>query len=233
VTCLIIAHRGASAERPENTLAAFRRARARRADGLELDVRVTRDGVPVVFHDAGLFRLTGVHGRIAARTWPELKKLRVHGAEPIPRLTEVLRFARGHTLVQIEMKSGTQVAPVVRAIRAARAAQWVILASFSSGLLRTARRLAPAVPRMLITEGRRAPAVLVRRLALLGATGLSVNHRAVRSAAWVQYFQSRGYTVWCWTVNDRARMRRLAAWGVDAILSDNPALLRGLLRQKS
>jgi len=229
----VIAHRGASAEQPENTLAAFRRALALGADGIELDVHVTRDGVPVVFHDASLLRLTGVRGRIAQQAWPALRRLRVLGTEPIPRLAGVLRLTRSQILVQIELKAGVPVAPVVRAIRAARTAQGVILASFALGLLRTARRLAPAVPRMLISEGRRPPAALLRQLAALGAAGLSVNHRAIRSAAWVRFFQARGHTVWAWTVNDPVRMRRLVGWGIDAILSDNPALLRGVLREKS
>jgi glycerophosphoryl diester phosphodiesterase len=57
--------------------------------------------------------------------------------------------------------------------------------------------------------------------------GLSVNHRAIRSAAWVRHFQTRGYAVWSWTVNDPAVARRLAGWGVDALLGDDPALLQG------
>ena len=230
---LVIAHRGASAEKPENTLAAFRRALALRVDGIELDVRVTRDGVPVVFHDADLLRLTGARGQTSSRSWRELKKFRVRGRGPIPRLVDVLRSTRGRAVVQIEMKAGTPVAPVVRAIQAARAGAWVMLASFSPGLVREARRLAPTVPRMLISAGRRTPASFVLQLAALGANGLSVDHRAIRGAAWLRYFQSRGYVVWGWTVNDAGRIRRLAGWGIDAILSDNPALLCGTLRQKS
>lgn len=223
---LIIAHRGASAERPENTLAAFRRALALDADGIELDVHVTRDGVPVVFHDPSLHRLTGTRGRIARMTWPELRPLRIRGTEPIPRLVDVLQLTRGLAVVQIEMKSGP-VAPIVRAIRSARADEWVILASFNARLVTTARDAAPAIPRMLIAEGREAPAALVRKLAACGAAGLSVNHRAIRSAAWVRHFHQRGHAVWSWTVNDPATARRLAEWGVDALLGDDPALMRG------
>ena len=230
---LVIAHRGASAEKPENTLPAFRRALALRADGIELDVRVSHDGVPVVFHDAGLLRLTGVRGRIASKPWRELKKLRVSGTETIPRLVDVLRLIRGRAVVQVEMKAGVPVAPIVRAIKSVRAMPWVILASFSPAPLRTARRLASAVPRMLISEGRRTPGALVRQLGGLDASGLSIDHRVIRDAGWLRQFHSRGHTVWCWTVNDAARMRRLAAWGLDAILSDNPALLSRVLRQKS
>ena len=223
---LTIAHRGASAEKPENTLAAFRRALARKADGSELDVHVTRDGVPVAFHDTDLSRLTGLRGAISAKTWRDLKKLRVRGSEPIPRLIDVLRFTRCHAVVQIELKAGVPVAPVIRAIKAARAMEWVILASFAPGLVRAARRLAPTVPRMLISKGRRTPAALICQLAPLGACGLSVDHFAVRDAAWVRYFHLRGYSIWCWTVNDARRARRLAGWGVDALLGDNPVLLK-------
>jgi glycerophosphoryl diester phosphodiesterase len=226
---LIFAHRGASAEHPENSRAAFRRALALRADGIELDVRVTRDGVAVVHHDAGLRRLTGARARIDAVRWAELKKLRLPNGEGIPRLADVLRLTRGRLIVQVEIKPGTPVAPVVRAVRAARAADWVVLASFEAAAVRAAGRLAPEVPRMFISEGRLAPPVLVRRLAALGAAGISVNFRAIRGAAWVRYFQARGYAVWCWTVNDARAARRLAGWGVGAVLGDNPALLRRTL----
>jgi len=223
---LVIAHRGASAEKPENTLAAFARALELGVDAIELDVHVTRDGVPVVFHDDSLRRLTGQSGRVAAKTWRELAPLRVRVREPIPRLSDVLRLTRTREIVQVEIKRGVPVAPVIRAIRTARAAAWVIVASFDPVVLRRARRVAPAIPRMLISAGRSSPATLVRQLTACAAKGLSVSHEALRSAASVRYFQARGFAVWSWTVNDPARMRRLARWGIDGILSDNPALLR-------
>jgi glycerophosphoryl diester phosphodiesterase len=224
-TPLIIAHRGASVELPENTLAAFKRAVALEADGIELDVRITADGVPVVFHDSALRRLTGLRGSIARQTWRELSAARVRGKESIPRLVDVLRLTRGLAVVQIELKSGP-IAPVIRAIKAAHAGEWVILASFEARKVKEAREAVPSIPRMLISEGREAPATLVRQLAGCGAAGLSVNHRAIRSAAWIRHFQSRGFSVWSWTVNDIATARRLAGWGVDALLGDDPALLK-------
>lgn len=223
---LIIAHRGASAEKPENTLAAFRRALALRVDGIELDVHVTRDGVPVVFHDVQLHRLTGVKGRLTSFTWVELARLRIHGTEPIPRLVDVLRLTRLRAVVQIELKAGVAVAPVVQAVESARARNWVIFASFDAALVREAGRLAPKVPRMLISESRRSPATIARQLKDCQALGLSFNHRRIPSAAWVQYFQVRGYSVWAWTVNDAAVVRRLSGWGIDALLGDDPALMR-------
>ena len=226
---LVIAHRGASAEKPENTLAAFRRALALKVDGIELDVQVTADGVPVVFHDSSLRRLTGQSGRLSKQTWRELKKLQVAGTEPIPRLSDVLTLVRGRALVQIELKRGVPVSRVVRIIRRARAERWVILASFEANLVREAGKLAPAIPRMLISEGRGEAKQLLRQMADADAGGLSLHHKAVRNRAMVQAIQAGGATLWCWPVNDAAIARRLAGWGTDALLGDNPALLRRMV----
>lgn len=227
---VIIAHRGASTEAPENTLAAFQRAIALKADGIELDVQITRDGVPVVFHDDSLRRLTGKWGRLNAKRWEDLQLLRVRGSDQgIPRLTDVLAQTREQVVVQIEMKRGARVPPVLSAIRQARAVSWVILASFEVDLLREAAELAPRIPRMLISEGRRSPATLVRQLTDCKAVGMSVNYRVVRQREFIKYFQAMGFTIWCWTVNDVRVAKRLIAWQVDGLLGDNPALLRSLI----
>jgi glycerophosphoryl diester phosphodiesterase len=85
---------------------------------------------------------------------------------------------------------------------------------------------------MLISFGIKPPAALLRQLATAGAAGLSVDQQAVISAAYVRYFQNHGYSVWCWTVNRPAAMRRLARCGVNGLLSDDPALLQRTLRGK-
>jgi glycerophosphoryl diester phosphodiesterase len=227
---LCIAHRGASVEAPENTLAAFRRALALGVDGIELDVQLTRDGQAVVFHDLTLTRLTGLRIRLARLSLRELREVRLYG-EPIPTLAEVLALSRRRAVVQIEIKRGVAVTPVVRALRRARPGTGVMLASFDAAIVAEARRLAPHIPRMLITRGRgrgRAE-TLVPVLVALGAAGVSIDHRAICSPAFVTALHRCGLSVWCWTVNDARAMLRLASWGVDAILSDNPALLRSTL----
>ncbi|MDB6165802.1 MAG: ugpQ [Lacunisphaera sp.] len=224
---LVIAHRGASAEKPENTLAAFRRALALKADGIELDVQASADGMPVVFHDARLRRLTGFRGRLADLPWRELKQLRVAGTERIPRLSDVFALLRDRGMVvQVELKRGAAVAPVLRDIRRAKATRGVILASFEPELVAEARRLAPEIPRMLISAGRGGPGELLRQMAAAGADGLSLNYKSVRTRATVNRIHAAGATLWCWTVNDATAARRLAEWGVDALIGDNPALLR-------
>ncbi|WP_438480731.1 glycerophosphodiester phosphodiesterase [Oleiharenicola lentus] len=227
---LVIAHRGASAIKPENTLAAFERALALGVDGIELDVQTTSDDVPVVFHDFTLRRLTGQSGRLRGSSLAALKTLRVRGTdEPIPTLKEVLALVRGRCVVQIELKRGVAVAPVVKAVIAARASKWVILASFELSLVAEAAKLAPRIPRMLISEGKGGAKKLIPQLPSLDAVGLSVNHAAIRDRAFVASIQATGATLWTWTVNDTARMRELALLGVDAILSDNPALAKKTL----
>ena len=235
---LLIGHRGASAEAPENTLAAFARALARGVDGIELDVQLTRDGVPVVFHDATLTRLTGRPGRIAAQPARSLRALRIRG-EPIPTLAEVLALTRGRAVVQVELKRGVAVAPVVRAVRRSGAADGILFASFQRSQVAAAAALAPEVPRMLIHPGWPAAAgsvaagarALVPVLARLGASGVSLDWRGLRTAAAVRTLHRHGFSVWCWTVNAPGVMLRLSAWGVDGLLSDDPALLRAVLRR--
>jgi len=233
---LFIAHRGASSEAPENTLAAFRRALALGVDGLELDVQLTHDGVPVVYHDSTLARLTGRRGRIPQLSRSALREIRVRG-EAIPLLTEVLALTRDRVVVQIELKRGTPVTPVLAAIRRARAAGTVVLASFEPELVSEARDLAPSIPRMLIQEGctgRRSPPLaqvhrLAGILARLGASGVSLDYHLIPTARFVSALKCRGFCVWCWTVNNPRAMLRLALLGVDAILTDDPALLKSTL----
>jgi glycerophosphoryl diester phosphodiesterase len=256
---LAIAHRGASFEAPENTLLAFARALALGVDGIELDVQVTRDGIPVVFHDSTLTRLTGTSGRLADKTWAELQKLRVQG-EPIPTLADALSLTRKRALVQIEIKKGVPVAPVLAAIRRTASTKHVILASFEHDILREAAALAPKLPRMLIADKPKTPKQfytkiaknakdepsaihhspfgirhssfamhLVHAMASASASGLSVSHEAI-SPLFVETIHRHGAQLWCWTVNDIRSMRRLRDYSVDAILTDNPVKLIKTLR---
>jgi glycerophosphoryl diester phosphodiesterase len=141
----------------------------------------------------------------------------------------VIRFFRGRALVQIEIKSGTPVAPVLSALRAAVAESWVVVASFEPAIVHEAARLAPAIPRMLIAERHRRRAWLLGHIEALGATGVSIDRRAIKSADFVRWFHDRGIKVWCWTVNRPADLRQLAAFGVDSIIGDDPRLMLRVL----
>ena len=108
-TPLIIGHRGASAVAPENTMAAFREAIAAGCDGIEFDVRLTRDGIPVIIHDNTLRRTAGLSGRVADLTWAEIKQINVGGwftrggesfkNETVPSLEELLTLCETNDLI--------------------------------------------------------------------------------------------------------------------------------------
>ncbi|HKB90267.1 MAG TPA: glycerophosphodiester phosphodiesterase, partial [Opitutaceae bacterium] len=218
-TSLCIAHRGASVEAPENTLAAFRRALEIGVDGIELDVQTTRDKVAVVFHDDSLERLTEAKGKISELTAAKLKAFLVDG-EPIPTLFDVLKLIRGRAHVQIELKQGVLLPPVLKAIAQARASAWVTLASFEHDLLLKAVALAPKLPRMLITDGLRskippetAALKILGTMRAVAASGISINYKAITAPRFVEVIHQHGVPVWCWTVNDARTMVRLAHWG--------------------
>ncbi|MQA29658.1 MAG: glycerophosphodiester phosphodiesterase, partial [Luteitalea sp.] len=137
---LAFAHRGGAALAPENTMAAFDNAIALGADGLELDVRLTRDGVVVVHHDRTLARTTGLDGDLAARTSGDVSRAGV------PTLASVLRRHRDVRVI-VEMKVNTPdfARAVVEVVRGAGAAERVCLGSFGRRALRTARQMEPAI----------------------------------------------------------------------------------------
>jgi len=141
----IIAHRGASADAPENTVPAFKRAFDLGVEGVELDVRVTRDGHVVVFHDDNTKRLTGVDKPVAEQTLAELRKLKVNNKARIPTLKEAMATIPPGRAMFVEIKSDVSTVPTVAAaIRASRPSDTTImLQGFNADTLTA---LASAVP---------------------------------------------------------------------------------------
>src|SRR5262249_47788628 len=146
----LIAHRGASALAPENTLAALRRARADGADGVELDVMACRGGEVVVVHDEDLVRLAGVHRRVADLSLAALRDIRLAGGEVIPLLDEVLEELGPRLLVNVEIKapralSATRLVPAVARILLRHGGAQLV-SSFNPIALAELRALAPRLP---------------------------------------------------------------------------------------
>ena len=147
--CLIIGHRGASADAPENTLAAFRRAAENGADGIELDVRLSGDGDVVVIHDATVDRTTNGQGSVASMTVAELQALDAGSGEYIPTLDEVFALFGDSFLYNVELKgSGARdrglEAAVAELITTHNLERQVVVSSFNQFSLRRARRLLPS-----------------------------------------------------------------------------------------
>jgi glycerophosphoryl diester phosphodiesterase len=256
----VIGHRCARAFAPENTLAGLSRAAALRgswagqavfceaggsAPGLpelwvEIDVRLTADGVPVLLHDDTLERTTDGHGAVAEAAWTTVQRLdagrwfdRSFAGERVPTLDAFLRAALDLGIgVNLELKEGPGDGGKVAeaALTVARdlwqpgapgaGAQPPLITSFASDVLEAAARVAPDWPRGLLLD--RIEPDWTTRAHRAGATALVVNHRCLASEAAVAALAAPDRTVLVYTVNDPARAAQLRDWGVAAIITDRP-----------
>jgi glycerophosphoryl diester phosphodiesterase len=230
---LVLGHRGASAHAVENTMAAFERARADGADGVELDVRLARDGELVVFHDEDLRRLAGRAERISDLDTAQLGRVELAGGERIPRLDEVLE-ATGPLLVNVEIKppGWRSVREVVRAVHRcverAAAVDRVLVSSFDAAVVALVRQTTPLRTGLLFHARQRRPLRRAWLAPILRPHALhpeKVLVDGVSMAGW----RRAGYGVNVWTVDDADEVRRLARLGVDAIISNDPAAARAAM----
>lgn len=222
----IIAHRGASRERPENSLSAFHRAVELGADAAELDVHCTHDGTVVVHHDPAI----PGHGAITALTAATVASLSVRG-EPIPTLAEVLDAVGARLRVYVELKGANTVPPVLEVLRARRAAHpgaedRVAVHCFDHRLVAQALRIDPSVARGVLEVSY--PVEPTGAARPVDARDLW-RHRDFIDAALVRAAHAEGRRVIAWTVNDADTMRRFTDWGVDGLCTDDVALARATL----
>lgn len=232
----IIAHRGASGEAPENTMAAFRRALAIGVDAVELDVHLSADGEPVIIHDPVLARTTDGSGLVSEHTAAALRRLdagrwfgKPFAGERIPSLAEALDLLRSVGVI-IEIKNGpiyypeiaARVAEVVKASGHAA----VTASSFDHHVLPEIAALVPEVDTAVLFTARPIDPVRLARDA--GARRLHPQWAFVTPDL-LEGAHAAGLRVDTWTVNDVPEMARLAAAGVDGIITNFPDRLRATL----
>jgi glycerophosphoryl diester phosphodiesterase len=235
-TPLVFAHRGGSALARENTLAAFDAGLASGADGLELDVHLSLDGVVVVHHDATLERTTPLAGPLAARTAGELE------TAGVPALEAVLRRYPGVRII-VEMKRNTVelAKATIDVVRAARAIDRVCLGSFGWRVLRAVRRIDPEVATSAAREEVRwalyrswlglAPSTSAGYLGFQVPEWAGTTHLV--TPRFVECAHRAGLHVQVWTVDSEIDARRLLDWGVDALITDRPDVIAPLCRARS
>lgn len=238
---LVLGHRGARREAPENTLPAFRRAMQAGADGVELDVHLSGDGHPVVIHDATLDRTSDGSGRVSQTPLARLRQLDAGGwfgpsfaGTGLPTLAEALEVLAAATLVNIELKGSSRPAgrlerQVLQAVQAAGMPGQVILSSFSPAPLWRLRQSGPIALGWLHGPGP-AGAVGLLLARLLRLQALHPFHGAL-SAGYLRRAHRQGLQVNTWTVNEEAAVHRLARLGVDAIITDCPEKVRQWLQE--
>jgi glycerophosphoryl diester phosphodiesterase len=249
---LVFAHRGGGALAPENTLAAFDNAVALGADGLELDVHLSRDGVVMVQHDPTLDRTTDLKGPIAGRTAAELAVADAGwhftrggeypfrgGGVRVPKLAEILaRYSRVRVIIELKTGSPELARAVVAAVRAADAIERVCVGSFDVRGLRVVRALEPAIA----TSAARGEVALALAkvwcrwpLAKAVYGGFQVPERSGRtrvvSSSFVKAAHRARLGVQVWTVDQPEDARRLLSLGVDALITDRPDLILPICRR--
>jgi len=227
-----IAHRGAGRAAPENTLAAFRVGAAHGFHAFECDVKLSRDGVPFLLHDATLERTTNGRGRAADLDWSSLARLdaggwhsRTYAGEPPATLEAIAAFCRanGHALdIEIKPTAGQEEETGDAVAHAAQrlwpgAAVPPLLTSFAPASLAAARAAQPGLPRALLLERLR-DGWLDEALGL-GCVAVVFAH-ALLDAAVVATLRAKGLRALAYTVNDPAEVLRLTGLGIDGLVTD-------------
>jgi len=233
-----IAHRGFSADQPENSIAAFTAAVDLGYRYLETDARVTDDGRSVAFHDYQLDRVTNDVGRLQDLPWEVVRKARILGREPIPLLEDVLDTFRNCT-INIDIKADNAVGPALDAIR--RTASWsrIRLAGFNHARIVAVRAaVGPSVASSLSPREIARLVAAPRRFRLPPGADWAVQVprgpklTPLVTARLVESAHLLGMPVHVWTINDVEEMARLLDLGVDGVMTDEALVLKKLLQDR-
>jgi glycerophosphoryl diester phosphodiesterase len=236
---LVVAHRGASADHPENTVPAFEAAARAGADAIEFDLRLTADGVPVVLHDEDLSRTTDGGGLVRETTLAELKALDASAGrgprQEVPTFAEALEaIGRTGAGVDIEVKSLGGPDPgrhelleaALEVLQGARFPGPVLVSSFNGLTLQRCRELAPGLPTGFLSAAAIDPMSALDFVREAGHEFLLPQAESLLEAGrgFVDQCHGAGVRLGTWTVDDEPTMERLFGWGVDAVASNRPAV---------
>jgi glycerophosphoryl diester phosphodiesterase len=238
---LIIAHRGASGNAPENTLAAFRKAVALGATFIETDLHLSRDARFVAIHDATVNRTTNGQGAVHDMALADLRKLDAGSwfgseftGERIPTLEEILEFSKKNDVVfYLEIKPGAAWGgehALVGVLRETGEIPRVVVISFDAAIVLNLRKIEPTLMTGLLYDGQIENPL--DKAVEIGARQLAVRGDLVTPAL-IARAKKKDLQVVCWTVNHPAHMRMLAAAGVDGIMSDYPDRLVAAVKKEA
>lgn len=243
----IIAHRGASHDAPENTLASMKLAWEQKADAIELDLWLSKDGRLVVMHDGDTKRVGGPERKLTEQTWDELKQLDVgswkHASfkgERIPTLESILATIPSGRRAFLEIKCGPEILDELERVlqQAHRPPEQLVVISFSLKVLERSKKRFPQFDHYLLhdykkdskTERYPELAPLLENAKEAGLDGLGLQFKWPMNEAFVKELNSAGLKLFVWTVNDPEVARKMFALGVDAIGTDRPGWLREQLK---
>ncbi|MEQ9309970.1 MAG: glycerophosphodiester phosphodiesterase family protein [Balneolaceae bacterium] len=238
---IVIAHRGASFYAPENTHSAFKLAIEMKAEMIELDVSLSKDGVPVVVHDETVDRTTNGKGLVSNYTLRELKNLETgswfsdkYSGEPFPTLSEVLAYTKDKISVNIEIKTEAVtdelkdgiIEKALQIVEKAGVGDQVIFSSFDYRVMEHLEKLAPEMSKAILYEksqsGDMKPSELVTKYKV---NAFNCSHRQL-SDEWIEDLKTNNIPFFIYTVNDEKLMKTIIEKGASGIFSDKPDLLK-------
>jgi glycerophosphoryl diester phosphodiesterase len=245
-----IAHRGESADAPENTLSAFKLAWDRDVEAIELDVHLSKDDVLVVSHDASTRRTTGIPKMIKESTFEELKSLDAgkwkdarFAGETMPTLEQALATIPDKARCFIEVKVGPEAVPaLVKAVRSSgKKPEQLVVISFNADTVAESKKQLPELKAFFLAGFRKdrktgewGPKVedLIAQAKSIGADGLDLAYQGPVGPELVEQVKDAGLGIYVWTVDDLAEARRLIEAGVDGITSNKPAWLKEQIKKQ-
>lgn len=227
----VMAHRGASTEAPENTMAAFQKAIDDMADYIELDVQLTNNGEVIVMHDSNAYRTTGVDANIVNMTYKEVKTLDAgswfsdeYVGENVPSLKEVLELTQGKIKLNIELKpadNDTALAKnTVRLIEKYNMVNDCVITSFSESALKAVKTYNQEIKVGYILSAAYGDFYDMKNVDFFSVNAAFLSKRTIDA------IHNSGKRVYAWTVNNKESIKNLTNKGVDGIITDNPVLAR-------
>ncbi|WP_020470737.1 glycerophosphodiester phosphodiesterase [Zavarzinella formosa] len=234
----MVAHRGASYDAPENTVAAIKLAWEQKADGSEFDIYLTKDGKIVVIHDADTKRTAGVAMPVAKSQFDELRKLDIgtwknakYAGEKIPTLAEMFATVSPGKKVFVEVKCGPEIVPEMVKVMAdskLKPEQMPVI-SFNADVIAATKKARPDVPAYwLVTLNKKTQTVesLIAKAKEIHADGLDLSASALLDKPFADAIKKAGLKLYVWTVDDPKVAKRMAEIGVDGITTNRPQWLR-------
>lgn len=221
---IIVGHRGAAALAPENTLRAIKKGIAC-ADVVEVDVRLSRDNIPVVIHDEYLERTTNGHGRVRDNSIVELKQLYAGGSEKIPTLTEVFDVVKGERIIFIELKEQNGIEEICKVVQQTRYDNFVFVSFHVNALSLVTKTMPPVRKGLIYSKSLPNPIEITKSI---GADFILPKSTRLTPQI-IQTAHESGLFVVPWTYSTENEISGILTMDVDGFVSDNPCLARSIL----
>jgi len=234
---MIVAHRGASRDAPENTLPAFKLAWEQQADAIEGDFRLTKDGRIVCIHDSDTKRVSNANLVVRHATLAELRRLDVgerYGeafkGTVIPTIAEVFSTIPAHKTIYIEIKCGTEIIPsLLEEIgKSGLAKEQIVLISHRMKVIQALKEKAPQHKAFWLTEFKKNKEAVLKTLKLIKADGVGSAEKFI-DEVFINRVKAEGYEYHVWTIDDAQTAKRFTAWGVGSITTNLPGYMRKIL----